>query len=102
MSPRKIRLVARLLRGMQVPRALAVLDHLPKGACRPIAKVLRSAVANATREGTWTEERLVISGIRADEGPMQKRYRAAAMGRATEIRKRMCHLTIELDGKNGT
>lgn len=98
-SPRKIRLVARLLRGMDVVQAEAVLRTLNKGASRPIAKVLHSAVANATREGTWTDSQLVVSSISANEGPMQKRYRAAPMGRATEIRKRMCHLIIELDAK---
>lgn len=98
-STRKIRLVARLIRGMEVPRAQAVLTNLPKGACLPILKVLKSAVANATREGTWTEEQLVVSRICADEGPMTKRYRSAPMGRAMEIRKRMTHLVVELDAK---
>ena len=100
-APRKVRLVARLLRGLNVPQAHAILAHLPKGACRPIAKVLNSAVATATREGTWTKEQLVISTILADEGPMMKRYRSAPMGRAMMIRKRMCHLTIELGAQNG-
>ncbi len=99
MSPRKVRLVARLIRGMDVQKAQAILRHMPKRACRPISKVLKSAVANATREGTWTEEQLVISQISADEGPMQKRFRAAPMGRAMEIRKRMTHLRVELDAK---
>ena len=101
-SPRKMRLVARLVRGMEVPRAQAVLSNLPKGACRPISKVLKSAVANATRGGTWTEEQLVVSRISADEGPMMARYRAGAMGRAMMIRKRMSHLTIELDARKGS
>lgn len=101
-APRKMRLVARLIRGVEVPRAQAILKHLTKGACRPISKVLNSAVASATRDGTWDPAQLVVSHISADEGPMQKRYRAAAMGRATEIRKRMSHLTIELDAKEGT
>ena len=101
-SPRKIRLVARLIRGVEVPQAQAILKHLTKGACRPISKVLNSAVATATRDGAWTEGQLVVSHISADEGPMQKRYRASAMGRAMEVRKRMSHLTIELDTKEGT
>ena len=99
MSPRKIRGVARLIRGMDVLKAQAVLRHLPKGACQPISKVLSSAVANATREGTWTEEQLWVSRIAADEGPMMKRYRSAPMGRAAEIHKRMTHLVVELDAK---
>ena len=98
-TPRKMRSVARLLKGMQVRRAQALLAALPRGACRPIGKILKSAVANATREGTWTEEQLVISGISANEGPVMKRYRAAPMGRAASIRKRMSHLTIELDAR---
>lgn len=101
-STRKVRQVVRLLRGMDVPRAQALLSHLPKGACRPVAKVLKSAVANATRTGAWSEGQLFISRVLADEGPMMKRYRAGPMGRAMEIRKRMSHLTIELDAKEGS
>lgn len=98
-SPRKIRQVVRLLRGMEVIRAQVLLANLPKGACRPISKVLNSAVANATRDGSWSAEQLVISRILADGGPVMKRFRAAAMGRALSIKKRLCHLTIELDTK---
>ena len=98
-STRKMRLVARMLRGLEVPRAQAVLKTLSKGACRPIGKVLDSAVANATRGGAWDPQQLVISHISANEGPMRKRYKAAPMGRAVEIRKRSTHLTIELDSK---
>lgn len=100
-STRKMRLVARMVRGMDVPRAQAVLQTLPKGACRPIGKVLASAVANATRGGAWDPQQLVVSHISANEGPVMKRYRAAPMGRATEIRKRWTHLTIELDVLKG-
>lgn len=98
-APRKVRGVTRLIKGMEVPKAQALLAHLPKAARLPVGKVLQSAVANATREGTYTPEQLVISRILADEGPRHKRFRAVAMGRATEYRKRTCHLTIELDLK---
>jgi len=98
-QPRKVRLLARQLKGVEVLRAQALLSTLPRGACRPVAKVLASAVANATREGTWKAEQLVVSKIFADQGPALKRFRAAPMGRATPIHKRMCHLTIELDAK---
>ena len=101
-SPRKVRSVTRLLKGLDVPRAQSILQHLPKGAARPIAKVLHSAVANATREGAWAKEQLVISKVMADEGPGQRRFRAAPMGRAAMFKKRMCHLTIELDVKHGS
>lgn len=102
-SPRKVRSVTRLLKGVDVLRAQAILSNLPKGACRPVAKVLKSAVANATREGAWSPEQLVISKIVTDEGPSMRRFRAAPMGRAAEFRKRLCHLTIEVDArpKNG-
>lgn len=100
-STRKMRSVARLLRGQEVPKAQAILKHLSKGACHPISKVLNSAVASATRGGTWEAGQLVVSRILADEGPVMKRYRSAPMGRALEIRKRLSHLTIELDAKEG-
>ncbi|MBI3317737.1 MAG: 50S ribosomal protein L22 [Candidatus Omnitrophica bacterium] len=98
-SPRKVRSVARLVKGESVLKAQAVLAQLPKRACKPIAKVLNSAVANATRTGAWAKEQLFISRILADEGPKMKRFRAGAMGRGMGIRKRMCHLLIELDSK---
>ncbi len=100
-SPRKIRLVARLIRGLDVPKAEAILRHLPKGACQPIAKVFRSAVSNATRDGSLTEDQLVVSKVLADEGPSMRRYRSGPMGRVMPFQKRMCHLTIELDVKKG-
>ena len=100
-APRKMRLVARMLMGLDVPRAQALLANLPKGAVKPITKVFNSAVANATRDGSWTEEQLVVSKVMADDGPAMKRYRAAPMGRAMVINKRFSHLTIELDAKKG-
>jgi len=100
-SPRKIRNVVRLIRGLEVPKAQALLGNLPKQAAVPIAKVLDSAVANATRQGTWSPEQLIISKVLADEGPSAKRFRAAPMGRAMAFRKKLCHLTIQLDRKPG-
>ena len=99
-TPRKIRLVARMLKGRPALEAQAMLRNMNKGTCRPVAKILDSAIANATRQGAWKADQLVISKISADEGPMIERYRAAAMGRAMVIRKRMCHLTVELEAKN--
>ena len=98
-SPRKVRLVAREIRGRAVPEALALLANLPRGACGPLAKTLKSALANAVRAGTYTEEQLFISRILCDQGPSMKRFRSAPMGRANPIQKRLCHLTIELDVK---
>ena len=101
-APRKIRSVVRLIRGLEVPQAQALLKNLNRGAAVPIAKVLHSAVANATRQGTWTPEQMVISRVLADEGPSAKRFRAAPMGRAMGFQKKSCHLTIQLDAKNGS
>ena len=102
-TPRKIRLVCRLLKGLDVSRAQALLQNLPKGACKPIAKVLNSAVANATRQGAITKEQLFVSKVMTDGGPSgggaHKRFRAAPMGRSSVFRKRTSHLTIELDVK---
>ena len=98
-TARKIRSVVRLIRGRDVAAAQAILENLPKGACEPIAKVLNSAVANAKRQGTWTSEQLFISKVLADGGPSARRFRAAPMGRASMFKRRMCHLTIELDVK---
>ncbi|PIQ81728.1 MAG: 50S ribosomal protein L22 [Candidatus Omnitrophica bacterium CG11_big_fil_rev_8_21_14_0_20_64_10] len=98
-TPRKIREVIRLLRGMDVLTAQATLKHLPKRAGEPIGKVLNSAIHNATREGTVQPEQLVISKIWADGGPIMRRYKAAPMGRAVPIQKKTTHLSLELDIK---
>lgn len=98
-SPRKVRAVTRLLKGLEVVQAEAILQNLRKGAAQPVAKVLHSAVANATQSGSWTREQLVVSRILADEGPSGKRVRAAARGQAKQYRRRLSHLTIELDVK---
>ena len=98
-APRKMRLVARMIKGLDVPQAQALLASLPKAACAPLSKILKSAVSNATRDGSWTDGQLMISHVSADEGPMMKRYRSAPMGRASQIHKKSCHVTIELDAK---
>ncbi len=92
-------MVAREIRGRAVSEALAILANLPRGACGPMAKTLKSALANAMRSGTYTEEQLFISKILCDGGPTMKRFRSAPMGRAAPIQKKLCHLTIELDVK---
>ena len=97
-SARKVRFVIDPLRGKSVAQALVIVSTLNRRAARPVTKLVQSAVANAKqRDATLTEGRLVISKITADEGPMWKRFRAAAMGRATRIRKRTCHITVELE-----
>lgn len=99
-SPRKAMLVTRPLKGISVPKAYALLANINKKAARFINMTLRSAVANARKKDQRVEEsNLYISRITADSGPMLKRYRAGSMGRAFMIRKRTCHLIVQLDAK---
>lgn len=95
-SPRKVRAVIDLVRGEGVPRAFSILRDVNKGATRQVQKVLKSALSNAQQNPTVKADELIISKVTADVGPMLKRFRAAAMGRATMIRHRTTHLAIEL------
>jgi len=95
-SPRKVRTVIDLVRGEKVGSALAVLENVNKRAKTCVLKALKSAIHNATVNPVVKAEELFISKINADTGPMLKRYRAAAMGRAAPIRHRTTHLAIEL------
>lgn len=95
-SPRKARLVIDLIRGEKVNRALVILANLNKKARVSVEKVLKSAVHNARLNPALKTAELLVSKITADKGPMLKRYRAQAMGRATMIRHRTTHLTVEL------
>lgn len=97
-SPLKVRQVIDLIRGRDVANALNILAHMQKGSVPMVRKLLNSALSNAKKKGL-TEEQLFVSKIVADKGPMWKRYRAAAFGRASSILKRTVHLTIELDVK---
>lgn len=99
-SPRKMRLVADLIRGMEVYKALDVLKFSSKEASRKVEKLLLSAIANwqAKNEGVRLEEtKLFISQIMVDSGRMLKRLRPAPQGRAHRIRKRSNHVTIYLN-----
>jgi len=100
-SPQKIRLIIALLKGMNTEKALAVLKSMNKKGAFYLEKVLRSAIANAKNKG-FKEDKLFISKVTADPGPVLKRYRAASFGRATTIRKRTSHVLIELDTKEET
>ncbi|MFN3136062.1 MAG: 50S ribosomal protein L22 [Allomuricauda sp.] len=102
-SPRKMRLVADLVRGKQVELALATLRFNPKEASRKLEKLLLSAIANweAKNEGTDIEAAdLYIKEIRVDGGTMLKRLRPAPQGRAHRIRKRSNHVTMILEANN--
>jgi len=99
MSPRKVRLVVDQIRGLPVEAAYALLSFSKKAAAVPVSKTLRSAVANAREKsldmGMLLEsDDLVITEAYVDEGRTLKRWRAAARGRATPIRKRSSHITV--------
>jgi large subunit ribosomal protein L22 len=96
MSPRKARLVAEHIRGRSVPEARAVLAFTSREAAQVLQKVLQSAVSNAESNHGIAEERLYVKAAYADVGPVMKRWRARARGRVARIRKRTCHITIEL------
>jgi ribosomal protein L22 len=98
-SARKARLVADHVRGKSVQEARAILAHTPRSAARDWSKLLESAVANAENNHELIGDELRIYAIIADEGPTLKRFRPRAMGRATRIRKRTSHLTIQLTPK---
>jgi large subunit ribosomal protein L22 len=97
-SAQKAGLVLALIRGKDVNGALATLQFTRKAIAADIAKVLRSAIANATnKEGfSGDVERLYISSCYADQGPSQKRVRPAPMGRAFRVLKRTAHLTVHV------
>lgn len=96
-SPRKVRLVADLVRGKKVEVALALLDVRVKKASDPIAKLLASAVAGARNNFNLTGDQLFVKKICVNEGPKLKRWRARARGRANPIQKKTSHITITLD-----
>jgi ribosomal protein L22 len=91
-APRKARLVIDHIRGKDVDKARAILMHTPRAASRDVLKLLDSAIANAENNHDLVADDL-------DEGPTLKRYRPRALGRATRIRKRTSHMTIELVSK---
>ncbi|MEK6154445.1 50S ribosomal protein L22 [Flavobacteriaceae bacterium 3-367] len=104
-SPRKMRLVADLVRGVQVEKALAILKFSQKEASRKVEKLLLSAIANwqsKNEDANIEDADLFIQEIRVDGGSMLKRLRPAPQGRAHRIRKRSNHVTLVLGSNNNT
>jgi ribosomal protein L22 len=95
-SPRKARLVVDHIRGKSAEEARAILTHTPRAAAEPVLKVLESAIANAEHNHELLPDELRVFQAYVDEGPTIKRFRPRAMGRATKIRKRTSHITINL------
>jgi len=95
-SPRKVRLVADLARGMNINEARERLEFLNKKSTKPILKLINSAVANAKNNFNLNEDNLYISEIFVNEGPILKRWRPRAMGRAARINKRTSRVMVIL------
>ncbi|MCF7919737.1 MAG: 50S ribosomal protein L22 [Candidatus Cloacimonetes bacterium] len=101
-SARKARLVLDLIRGKTIPEAQNILLFSKKRVADEIAKLLKSAVANAQQKDTkLATDVMIVSKVFADDGPIMRRHRPRAHGRATIIRRRTCHITIAISEKLG-
>lgn len=100
-APRKVRLVADLIRGKKVDKAQTILKFTVKKATHPILKLLNSAIANARNNFQLASDNLYISKITVDEGPKSKRWMPRARGQAYEIQKKTSHITLVLDQIDG-
>ena len=96
-APRKVRLVADLIRGKTVEQAQTILNFVRKRAAIPLLKLLNSAIANAHHNFQLEKENLYIRELRVDEGPKLKRWRPRARGQAFEIQKKTSHVTLVLE-----
>lgn len=99
-APRKVRRVAELLRGLQVDNALASLSVNSSRGAKPLTKLIQSAVANA-KERKLNSDKLIIETIKVDQGRALKRLYPMGRGRASIIRKKFSHVTLELAEKEG-
>ncbi len=97
-TPRKLNLVAALVRGRSVADAAVILEHTPKRATTPLMKAIASASANATNTFGVVEASLVIKSLQVTSGPRLKRFRPAARGRALPYEKRTSHIRVEVEG----
>ncbi len=95
-APRKARLVADQVRGLEIERARALLQFSPRGAARDIGKLIESAAANAENNHDLVADEMRVAEITVDEGPTLRRYRPRALGRATPINKRTSHIAVAL------
>ena len=99
-SPRKVQIVADLIRGKDVGTAMAILMQTPKAASEPLMKLLKSAVANAENNFSMDVEKLYVSEVFATGGPILKRMIPASKGRGYRINKRTSHVTLVVAEKN--
>ena len=98
-SPRKVKVVLDLIRNQPLERAQAILKHTPKAACEPLSKLLNSAAANAEMNHHMDTSLLYVAEAMVGPGPILKRIRPRAQGRAFRIEKRTSHITLVLREK---
>lgn len=99
MSPRKVGVVAALVRGRSVEDALTILSHTPRRSALPVSKVIASAKANAENNHNYKADTLQIVEISVTPGPRLKRYRPAAHGRALPFQRRTAHIRVIVEGE---
>ncbi len=99
MSPRKVGVVAALVRGRTVADALTILEHTPRRAATPVIKTIKSAQANADNNHNIKPDTLKIVEISVTPGPRLKRYRPASHGRALPFQRRTAHIRVVVDGE---
>ena len=99
MSPRKVGVVASLVRGRSVADALVILEHTPRRSAEAVKSVVNSAKANAEHNHNLKPDTLVITEISVTPGPRLKRYRAAARGGALRFQRKTSHIRVVVDGE---
>lgn len=99
MSPRKVAVVAALVRGRTVADAITILEHTPRRTALPVKKTIMSARANADHNHNYKPDTLKIVEISVTSGPRLKRYRPAAHGRALPFQRRTSHIRVVVDGE---
>ena len=99
MSPRKVGVVADLVRGRTVADALVILEHVPRRSAQPVLKTVKSAQANADHNHNMKPDTLKIVEISVTPGPRLKRFRPAAHGRALPFQRRTSHIRVVVDGE---
>jgi large subunit ribosomal protein L22 len=99
LSPRKVSVVASLVRGRSVSDALIILEHTPRRSAIAVSKVIASARANAEHNHNYKPASLVITEISVTPGPRTKRFRPAARGRALPYQKKSSHIKVIVDGE---
>ena len=99
-APRKVRIVADLIRGKSIAEAFAILQHTPKVASEVVEKALKSAVANAEHNYDMNVDALFVSTIYVDQGPTMKRIHPRSRGQAFKILKRSSHVTVMVKEKD--